>query len=52
MNELCVSFRLQQRSDDQGHDAHELDEDVERGTGGVLERIAHCVALNGSGVSL
>ena len=34
-------------SEDDRHDGHELDEDIDRGTGGVLERVADGVADDG-----
>jgi len=41
-----------QRSDHQRDDGHELDQDVHRRTGGVLERIAHGIAYHGCLVSV
>mmetsp|Transcript_21032 Transcript_21032/g.52680 ORF Transcript_21032/g.52680 Transcript_21032/m.52680 type:complete len:305 (+) Transcript_21032:429-1343(+) len=41
---LPVTFRLQQRADCQGGDGHELDQDVQRRTGRVLERISDGVS--------
>ena len=35
-------------SEDDRHDGHELDEDVDRGTGSVLERVADGIADNGA----
>ena len=34
-------------SEDDRHDGHKLDEDVDRGTGGVLERVADGIADDG-----
>ena len=35
---------LEELSEDEREDGHQLDEDVERGARGVLERVAHSVA--------
>ena len=53
---LCfLEHRLnhdEQRAEGQRDDRHEVDEDVHRRTGGILERVADGVADNGSLVSL
>src|SRR5688572_29626227 len=42
----------EQRSQDEGDRGQELDQDVQRGAGGVLERVTHGVADDGRGVGL
>ena len=44
------SGRAQAWGDDNRHDGHELDQDVQRRTGGVLERVTDGVADHGCGV--
>ena len=41
---LCLQERDGQSGHDDAHHRHELDEDVKRRSGGVLERVAHGVA--------
>ena len=47
-----VEWLDEQRSKDEGYDSHELYQDIEGRSAGVLERVAHCIANHGGVVRL
>ena len=50
--ESRISGSDQQRSDHQGHDRHDVDQDVHTRAGGIFERISNRVADDGRGMSI